>query len=80
MTTVAGLSCEAAGSLVMDYISGESGPKERRQLEAHLIACPACHARVAFNQGLRNQLRALERAQVPVMLLERVRSIAGRDD
>jgi anti-sigma factor RsiW len=78
MTTMADLSCDAAGSLVADYIRGELHPPEREAMVAHLDACPVCQARVGFEQGLRDQLQALGRAPVPVAVLERVRSITGR--
>jgi anti-sigma factor RsiW len=79
MTTVADLSCDAAAGLVGDFIRGESRPPEQEVMEAHLTACPVRQARVAFEQGLRDQLRALGQAPVPVAVLERVRSITGRD-
>jgi anti-sigma factor RsiW len=79
MMTVADLSCDAAAGMVGDFIRGESRPPEREAMEAHLAACPSCQARVTFERALRDQLRALGQAPVPVALLERVRSIPGRE-
>jgi anti-sigma factor RsiW len=79
MTTVADLSCDAAAGLVADYVSGELLAGEREAVAGHLTACPVCHARAAFEQALRDQIRALGTEPVPVTLLERVRSISGRE-
>jgi anti-sigma factor RsiW len=78
MRTVADLSCDAAAGLVADYVSGELLPVEREAVAGHLNACPVCRARVAFEQALRDQVRALGTEPVPVTLLERVRSISGK--
>lgn len=78
MTTVADLSCDAAAGLVADYVSGELRPAEREAVEVHLTACPVCHARAAFEQGLRDRIRALGTEPVPVTLLAKVRSMTGQ--
>ena len=40
--TVAGLSCCQVLARLSDFLDGELGVRERRQVEAHLAACDLC--------------------------------------
>ncbi len=38
------LPCQEAVELVTDYLEGRLSRRDRRRFEAHLAACPNCHA------------------------------------
>jgi TolA-binding protein len=41
------VKCERAEELLLEYLYGEAGPDEVREIEAHLAECPECSAKLA---------------------------------
>jgi anti-sigma factor RsiW len=55
--------CQKIDPLVTPFIDRELSDADRRAVEAHLLACPPCHSRVAAER----EVQALIRARVPVL-------------
>ena len=66
------LSCEAALDLIEPSLDGDLDAGEEARLRAHLAACAACAAELAFAQRVQRELRALPQPEVPPELLARV--------
>jgi anti-sigma factor (TIGR02949 family) len=73
------LSCEAALDLIEPSLDGDLDAGEEARLRAHLAACAACAAELAFAQRVQRELRALPQPEVPPELLARVVQ-AGRGE
>lgn len=56
--------CVDAGRLAADYVRSELTDAQHHWFEGHLVACPSCHARVAFERRLADKLRELREASV----------------
>jgi len=53
--------CRTIDPLVTSYIDGELADAERRAVDAHLLACPPCHSRIAAERAVRETLCARRR-------------------
>jgi len=53
--------CRTVDLLVTPYVDGELPEAERRAVDAHLMACPPCHSRVAAERAMRQTLCARRR-------------------
>lgn len=58
------MTCSDAQGLLHAYVDGEFDPVERRDFDAHVRACEACHGIVRFEAWFRDGLR--ESLPVPV--------------
>jgi anti-sigma factor RsiW len=72
--------CEERAEALSAYQDGEAGPEERREVEAHLRACPACRERLDALAALRAGLRAWPDAAAAPGLSDRPleESVRGR--
>jgi anti-sigma factor RsiW len=56
------LTCEEVITFLLDYLSLEVGPEERRDFERHLANCPSCAAYLAtYQQAVELGREALRR-------------------
>jgi anti-sigma factor RsiW len=69
------MSCKDLQEAIALYADSDTLEENvRARLDAHLVACPLCRARVSEFQTLQNDLRVLSRPEIPVDLLNSVRS------
>jgi hypothetical protein len=69
------MSCKDLQEAIALYADGDTLEENvRARLDAHLVACPLCRARVSEFQTLQNDLRVLSRPAMPAELLNSVRS------
>jgi uncharacterized protein YbaR (Trm112 family) len=69
------MSCKDLQEAIALYADGDTLEENvRARLDAHLVACPLCRARLAEFQTLQNDLRVLSRPEMPADLLNAVRS------
>src|SRR5207302_2301603 len=54
--------CKKLESVVTPYVDGQLDSTERADVDAHLRACPRCHARVVVEQSVRDLLSARKQA------------------
>lgn len=73
--------CRDLESALAPYVDGESAPRERATVDAHLDRCPPCRDRVAGERAIRDALRARRdelRAGASDLLRARCAAHAGR--
>ncbi|HLM01969.1 MAG TPA: hypothetical protein VK400_13015 [Pyrinomonadaceae bacterium] len=70
------MSCKDLQEAIAFYADSDVTLDEnvRARLDAHLVACPLCRARIAEFQTLQNDLRVLSRPEIPIDLLNSVRN------
>src|SRR5215213_8834900 len=69
------MSCKDLQEAIAFYADGDTLEENvRARLDAHLVTCPLCRARVAEFQTLQNDLRVLSRPAMPADLLNSVRN------
>jgi putative zinc finger protein len=67
------MKCEVFQELLEEYIDGEIAPADRKQVEAHLIACADCSARLAALTAEQELFARYDReVEVPPFLWTRV--------
>jgi anti-sigma factor (TIGR02949 family) len=70
------VDCSPCGEVIRrldEYVDRCLGPRERRQVEAHLAGCLDCAAKFRFETALVNAIRErLRRIDVPPHLFESV--------
>ncbi len=73
--------CRRAESLYL-YLEGELDPDDKRQLEAHLAACPDCRDALAERRLLHEAFTSLPPLEVPadfaLSVMDRIPEAAGR--
>jgi hypothetical protein len=68
------MSCRDLQETIALYADGDTLEENvRANVDAHLVACPLCRARLAEFQTLQNDLRVLSRPAMPADLLNSVR-------
>lgn len=68
------MKCENIQFNLSVYLDDTLTTDERVAVDAHLAQCPLCRQKAADYQALRQQLRILERPQLPVDLLVSMRA------
>jgi Putative zinc-finger len=69
------MSCKDLQEAIAFYADGDTLEENvRARLDAHLVTCPLCRARLAEFQTLQNDLRVLSRPAMPADLLNSVRN------
>jgi len=69
------IDCEWVMRHLSDYIDGEQTVEQRRQIHSHLQVCDHCAPRAEFAERLKEQIRKVGTATVPVELEKRVHSV-----
>lgn len=73
------MRCDEAGELIGAYRDEELTPAERRTLEAHLTACPACRGRLADEERVGRAIREQARHIASAGLEGRVIATLARE-
>lgn len=68
------MRCDRAAELIGAYLDQELNPEDRREIAAHLDACPACSALADDIRHIGGKVAALGRELAPEDLEDRVRS------
>jgi anti-sigma factor RsiW len=72
------MQCDATGQMIGAYLDQELDPATRREVAAHLAACPACSAAAEDIHSIGRQVAALGRERAPAHLATAVRArLAG---
>lgn len=72
-------SCRGVAAHLSDYVDGELEPGQRAELEAHIRACPACHARVDTMRDTIEFVHAYGRTRMPQAARRRLMRFFGLD-
>lgn len=75
---VSGMEHEQAQTLLSDYLEGELAPGTRRELEAHLTACPDCGRDLELLETSLKLVRRLAPVEAPAEFSARVRRRARK--
>ncbi len=73
------MNCDRIDNLLLDYLYGELGPDEARQVEAHLDECPACADKYAELAGVRRLVRGLPEPVPSRMAVNKVLAVAREE-
>lgn len=69
------MGCREALEHLFDYLDDQVRVGKRRELEQHLIRCPACSARRNFEQELRARLRQVGQPPIPEAFAKRIKRL-----
>lgn len=73
------MKCENIQFNLSVYLDDTLTSQERAAVDEHLARCPLCRQKAADYQALRQQLRILERPQLPADLLVSMRARVGQE-
>jgi anti-sigma factor RsiW len=71
--------CDACGPELGAYLLGESSGEARREVEAHLAACPACRDELERERALRAGLAGLPTVACPDRVTARILAVVATE-
>jgi anti-sigma factor (TIGR02949 family) len=69
------LTCEEALRFLAEFLDGELGTAEDRDVQEHLARCRSCFSRIEFERRLKDRVRALGAADVAPDFATRIRGL-----
>lgn len=71
------MTCEKAQTLLMSYLTGETGGSEKHRLENHIESCNLCAGELHTMRGVWQALEAWEDKPVPAPIEQEILNTAG---
>lgn len=75
MKSIRAIGCREALEHLFSYLDDQIRVMKRRELEQHLTRCPACSARLNFEQELKARLRQVGQPPMPKAFVKRIKRL-----